>query len=97
MSSAGTSAPAAKVKQSRTTDYVILEFNQTSDEWKEHGDRIAATSAEVAIRKHAEAIKSAADPRDPRNPRTFIAVPARSFQPVKVTAEVQTTIKLATA
>lgn len=97
MSTAGTTTSpktAAPKPETRATDYVILEFNQSTDEWKEHGDRISSTSSETAIRKHAESIKAAPDPR---TPRTFVAVPARSFQPVRVTAEVQTTIKLSSS
>lgn len=89
MTSAGTPAPAAKAKQSRTTDYVILVQEPGDSFWREQPTSVAATSAEQAIRKHVE------DVSKPEG--LYVAVPKRSFAPTKVTRQVQTTIKLATA
>lgn len=80
-------APAAKT-QSRTTEYVILKFNSDTDEWSEHGDHVTATNRDTAVRKHVDSLAQKAA-------GVYVAVPAGSFHPVTVTAEVQTTIKLA--
>lgn len=94
MSSAGIAAPAqhnqaAKKAATRTTTYIILEIGTTSSEtprlWKERG-QVQAISAVAAIRKHVEP--------DAGLEGTFVAIPARSWQPVKVSTETKTSVKL---
>lgn len=53
----------------------------------QHVGEVEARSAEAAIRKHAE--KTAGT-----NARVFVAIPARSFQPVKVTPKTVTTLAI---
>lgn len=69
------------------TAYVILRFNEATDEWSEYGDRVGSTSAQGAIRAHLT--HRATDPTG-----TYVAVPARSWKPVTVQAVQTTTLKL---
>ena len=70
------------------TEYVVLRGGSIHGErplelqgvWDEFG-RVEATSASTAIRKAAG-----------ENPGSYVAVPARSFQPVRV--EVEKTVKV---
>lgn len=90
MTAPASPAPAPPETASRTTEYVILKFNEGTDEWSEHGDRVKATNRDTAVRRHI-------DGQEKVEAGTYVAVPAGSFQPVTVKAEVQTTIKLEAA
>jgi hypothetical protein len=79
-------APAAGSKNATKTEYVILRFNDETNEWAEHGDHIRASSSSAAIRKHVDERKAEAG--------SFIAIPARSFKATGVKVETKTTIKL---
>jgi len=87
----GVSAPVIKPTITQDTangtEYVIVTFNEDSDEWAEHGDHVKATSPAGAIRKHLGNF-----PGHPGG--TYIAIPARSWKPVKVTPQTVTTLKL---
>lgn len=72
------------------TEYVVLRLNPPAtptDEttWTVWDEEVQARSAETALRK---AIGKDGDGG------TFVAVPARSWRPVKVKAETVTTLKL---
>jgi hypothetical protein len=64
------------------TEYVVL--TRVGDEWKESGI-VKAASATGAIRAHLD--RTAVHP-------AVVAVPARSWQPVTVTVETKTVLKL---
>jgi hypothetical protein len=79
-----TATAAAKTKQ--TTEYVVLRDNDTSE-----GAMAAYTTVQkVRANSANDAIKKAAGGKE----GVYIAVPARSFKPVKVTVHTETTIKL---
>ena len=91
-------------KTAAPTEYVILRQHLTGpptssttagsqsarahEQW-DRATTVQARSAEHAIRVHAETNKI--------TDGVYIAIPARSFKPVKVTAELQTTLKIAPA
>jgi hypothetical protein len=86
--STGTNAVNVTVTESAGTEYVILRFNDDTDEWTEHGDHVAGTNPSQAIRKHLAQFPE-------KNPAgTFVAIPTRSFKPVTVKTETVTTLKL---
>lgn len=92
MSSTETTAAPAAAK-SRTRTYVVLR-NATpspsaSQTWA-FVRNIEAASAEAAVRLAAEALINA----DFTEPLQLVAVAAKSFRPVTVTAQTQTTLKL---
>jgi hypothetical protein len=76
-------------QKSDGTDYVILEqigdaAHPPATDWAEFA-RETARSDSQAIRRALEGNTDGG---------TFVAIPARSFKPVKVTAETKTTLKL---
>jgi hypothetical protein len=83
-----TPAPAAPAKKTAKTIYVVLrELDPTEPRapgWILHNESCRAASAEAAIRL------SIAD----ENPGTYVAIPSRSWKPIKVTVTRQTVIKL---
>ena len=81
----GGNAPV-KATVSEGTEYVIIEASPADKSWKERG-KVIATSAHAAIRSHA-------DHPAAKDATTFIAIPARSWKPVKVTPQTVTTLKL---
>ena len=84
--------PAAPPPPDRNRQYVVLSLVDGSDnQWRELGSYEAGTSEE-AIRKVA--LVMAADPDvDTSGTLTYVAVPARSFQPVELTAKVEPKIE----
>lgn len=76
--------PAAKAKQ--TTDYIVLAHESASNTWKVIRI-VPARSAHEAIR-HVS---------DGKSGPTYVAVPERSWRPVKIRAETRTVLKLETA
>ena len=76
----------------RNRQYVVLSLvDGTDNDWRELGTYEAGTSEE-AIRKVA--LVMAADPDvDTSGTLTYVAVPARSFQPVELTAKVEPKIE----
>lgn len=82
-------APVSKAGAVNITPYNVLSFDKASNGWKLVGDNLHARSAEAAIRVYAEKAGSAIG-----EGLTLVAVPARSWRPVKVTAKVQTTLEL---
>ncbi|HEX5368205.1 MAG TPA: hypothetical protein VFY10_02200 [Dehalococcoidia bacterium] len=79
-------AAAPKTKQ---TEYIVLLHNDAAGNEGSYSqvgpDKVPAASARAAIQAVARA----------RNLEgTFVAVPARSFAPVKVTVHTETTIRL---
>lgn len=72
------------------TEYLILRSVGKSENGEAHWEDITretARSAQAAIRQAAERLGADA----PRN--HFVAVPARSWKPVKVTVETKTALK----
>lgn len=59
--------------------------------WTRVGE-VEATSAEAAIRTHAENISTDGTTLDGSG--TYVAIPARSWKPTTVTVETKTTLKL---
>lgn len=80
-------APAAE--KGTTTRYVILTFDTTTDNWFEAGDRVPATSKNAAIAKHSRAYAEGS--------ATYVAIPERSWKPIKVTVSTETVVKLGDA
>jgi hypothetical protein len=60
--------------------------------WNEHGDHVAASSSDAAIRAHANRF---AKPQDAAG--TYVAVPSRSWKPTPVEVDTVTTVKLGEA
>lgn len=91
-------APAAIKTSANLTEYVILTKLSTKDidltafspggSWST--DDIWAYVKTVKARSANEAVKQAVN----ETAGTFMAIPKRSWQPVKVTVETKTTIKL---
>jgi hypothetical protein len=82
-------APPTAVKDDHGTEYVILVRDDTpgtQGRWDRIGPDVV--TAEQAIRDLA-----AKRPPD-KQTATFIAIPLRSWKPVKVTAQTVTTLKL---
>lgn len=83
------------------TAYTVLRWNESSKSWKELEGPVLAASAEAAIRKTYTATGNG-DWGEPANPSTtartrdgrYVAVPARSWKPLTVTAEQTTVLKL---
>lgn len=71
------------------TPYVVLCFHEETDEWREHGDRFVANSAQAAIRSFLTS-------RTGEGPGVYVAVPQRSWKPVSVKAEQRTVLTLET-
>lgn len=84
-------APAAPVKPA-AAGYTLYSIISRLDEAGRivyiHEKDVSARSAEAAIRTYAQAMNSEG---------SFIAIPARSFKAVKVTAQTVTTLKLESA
>lgn len=66
------------------TAYTLLQFDDETDQWKEHGDPVRASTSEAAVRKHAAVMGAG----------VYIAVPQRSWRPVTVKIETQTKVTL---
>ena len=72
--------------------YVVLQLAETGEnQWLELGSFPASTS-EQAIRD-AAAVQAADPDVDTSGVLTYVAVPARSFQPVELTARVEPKIE----
>lgn len=67
------------------TEYVVFENNGDGQGWTEYG-RAKASGTRAAIR--------AALNGDKAHNGSYVAVPTRSWQPVKATTRVQTTVVL---
>ena len=89
---AASAPPTAPPAPDRNRQYVVLSLvDGTDNDWRELGTYEAGTSEE-AIRKVA--LIMAADPDvDTSGTLTYVAVPARSFQPVELTAKVEPKIE----
>jgi hypothetical protein len=78
-----------KTAEKGTTTYVILRKigseEQAQPQWMEYG-RAKAASSTAAIRECAGI--------DDQGAAEYVAVPARSWKPVKVTVETKQTVKL---
>lgn len=79
---AAATAPTGATRTSKGTRYVVLTRMENGD-WRFTKPGVA-TSAEAAIRAVAAELGAA----------EYIAVPARSWNPVKVTVEKTTVVKL---
>ena len=77
-------APADAAKDQAATEYVIL--SKTGQSWVEQAT-VTARSAKAAVR---EWLDQGADKPE----GVYVAVPARSWQPITVKTETQTKIKL---
>jgi hypothetical protein len=64
------------------TEYIVLA--QKGEDWKQVA-KIGARSGEDAVKRHVSRGTSGSG-------GVFVAVPARSWQPMKVTAKVETTL-----
>ncbi len=84
----------ASAETSKPTSYVVLAMVPLTDRadavaWMLVGDGITARSADAALRVYAEkAEKTIVQDGS----MTLLAVPSRSWRPVKVTAKVETTL-----
>lgn len=76
-----TRTTATTVTKAETTDYIILSRDNSSY-WQQE-KTVQARSAEAAVRQLGKE-------------GTYVAVPARSWKPVTVTAETQTVLRLET-
>lgn len=85
-----TATAPATPKTKQTTEYVILERAVSDHSWKERGTYPARSAAE-AIRAHS---KNGGASSPVGDGATFVAVPAKSFKPVKVTVKTETKITL---
>jgi hypothetical protein len=74
--------PATRASTTTTTD--VTDFG--GQKWQKAAV-VAASSANAAIRKHAEGAPD-------KTSGTFVAIPERSWQPTKVTVETRQTVKL---
>ncbi|HEX5370049.1 MAG TPA: hypothetical protein VFY10_11595 [Dehalococcoidia bacterium] len=81
--------PPQQATEKTPTEYIVLEWNSASKSWKDRGT-VAAASARAALRKHMAAKATANDQAG----LELVAIPTRSWQPVKVTVETTTTVKL---
>lgn len=81
-------------KPAALTAYVILRrdtgTDSTGNQWREDGPHQTARSAKQAIRQALELRAES----DVQPSGTYVAVPYRSFQPVTVTVQTQTVLKL---
>jgi hypothetical protein len=80
-------AEAPKPKQ-KPTEYHILKLVDSSgatESYTVHARNIEAQGSQAAIRKAVTASDQA---------QTFVAIPSRSFQPITVTVETKTQMKL---
>lgn len=89
MTSAG-NATAPVPRTLIATEYVVLRENIASKDTVSPNAGTHSIVTTVKARSAADAIRQAAG----KTEGTYRAVPARSFQPVKVTVETTTTIKL---
>jgi hypothetical protein len=78
-------APNTTTTGEKGTQYVILHSDGAG--WKEYDQHPTATSAEAAIRLYITKLAEAPTGR-------LVAVPLRSWKPVKVTVETKQTVKL---
>jgi len=78
--------PTVAPKPGQGTEYVILKQLDTSG-W-DRVSKITSRSAEQAVRDVVESLS------DGDQGGTFVAIPARSWKPVKVTPLTVTTLKL---
>lgn len=87
-----TPEPEDTEKVEQATDYMILTKSEPDAEGKE--SNLWEVSAKVTARSAKAAIRSWIDqgPDEPKG--TYVAVPARSWQPVTVSTETQKKIKL---
>jgi hypothetical protein len=81
-----TAAPPATPKIKQTTEYVVVRNNETP----EGAMATYTTVQKVRANSANDAIKKAAAGKE----GVYIAIPARSFKPVKVTVHTETTIRL---
>ena len=77
--------PKPEQKKAATTDYLILSRAAVGGPWTEQ-KTVSASSAKAAVRGW---LAGSTDPDG-----TYVAVPARSWQPVTVKTETQTKITL---
>lgn len=71
------------------TEYVILANKPQQGAWLEETARVPARSAQAAVRAHVDRI-AAVEEKD----GVYIAVPVRSWQPIKVKIETKTNVVL---
>jgi hypothetical protein len=82
MTSTASTAPTPEAKTTASrTNYVVLQ--KDGNTW-EFVDDVQATSARAAINAHAGKALG--------QPGTFVAIPARSWRPVKVTPKTTTSL-----
>ena len=91
-SSPARAAAAASAVKDTGREYVVLQqIDDEENRWAELG-AFPAVSTEDAI-KQAAAMQAADPDIDTTGVLTYVAVPARSFQPVDVTAKVEAKIE----
>ncbi len=71
-------------RSTEATTYVVLYTTASATGWVEH-KRVEARSAEAAVR-------AAIGEKIPDGAASFVAVPGRSWKPVKVTPKIETTL-----
>jgi len=78
---------ATEPKQRTQTRYHVLEEKREAGEaiYKPVAPNVEASSAQTAIKRFVTGLTAGG---------TFVAVPVKSFQPVKVKIETQTVVKL---
>lgn len=85
-------APApAPVEAPALTPYVVLKKEDSGGGWLVAKERVTCRNAEVAIREVAE--KLGAD----EQAGTYLAIPVRSWNPVKVAPKTVTTLEMEAA
>lgn len=73
------------VKKQAGTDYLVFKQEAGGRGWEEE-TTIRATSADAAIRRHLDGKTSTAE--------SYVAVPARSWHPVRVKVETRSVVTL---
>lgn len=80
--------PEPPKKTAAPTEYVILGASDKG-EWFKQNDHIFARGGDAAVLQFLDA-----HPPKPDSPTKYVAIPARSWKPVKVTPQTVTTLKL---
>ena len=84
-------APATPAEKNTGTEYIVLRKSPQVNTWAEHA-KTNARSAEAAIRDTVSANET-----DSGGAGTYVAIPARSWNPVAANVQTVTTLKLESA
>lgn len=98
MTAAASPTPPAHAKNTARskTEYVVLKrSNSGTSMWEIASKSVTANNSDQAVRAHAETI--AADQTTHDGAGTYIAIPARSWQPVTVKIDTKTVLTISDA